>query len=98
MVFQAAYTIWIVQDRYHHNIILATYDFDTLIEYLHSYGYLHGDLQFKGENFNTRTLEEAFGERWLEVIKSFSAKKINEILYWCYLIKQVNLIEKNKDM
>ena len=98
MVFQATHTIWVAQDRYTHDIVLATYDFDTLIEYLHSYGYLHGGLRFEDENFNIRILEEAFGERWLEVIKSFSAKKINEILYWCYSIKQVNLIEKNKDM
>ena len=94
MNFQTAHTIWVAQDRYLNDIILATHDFDTLIEYLHSYGYLYGGLEFKDKNFDIKTLEEAFGDRWLEVIKSFSAKKINENLYWCYLIKQVDLIEK----
>lgn len=88
-------TIWIAEDHDVGEIVCATPYFNDAIDFLWTTNYLN-------ENTPIITHENApigkvFGDRWLQVIKSFSAKKINSVLDWDIDLRQVDLITLERE-
>ena len=71
MKIQFIETIWIVEDSYLHKTVCATPYFNDLIDILCAEGYLQ-EATYTTEG---KTLKELYGENWLKILKSFSAKK-----------------------
>lgn len=87
--------IWIAEDLDTGEIVCATPYFRDVIDFLWAASYLD-------ENTPIITHENApigkvFGDRWLQAIKSFSAKKINSVLDWNISLRQVDLIELERE-
>lgn len=86
-------TIWTAEDFDIHETICATPHFDDLIDILYAEDYLHGSTYtIKG-----KTLKELYGENWLKVIKSFSARKINNLIGWDVELRQVDIIQIERE-
>ena len=91
-------TIWTAEDFDIHETICATPYFEDLIDILYDEGYLHGALYTtEDEPFEDKTLEELYGENWLKVIKSFSAAKINNLIGWDVELRQVDVVQVEKE-
>lgn len=98
MRFKTIQTIWTAEDFDIHDTICATPYFEDLIDILCDAGYLHGDLYTtEDEPFEDKTLEELYGENWLKVIKSFSARKINNLIGWDVELRQIDVVEVEKE-
>ena len=87
--------IWLAEDLNSGEIVCATPYFRDVIDFLQAASYLD-------ENTPTIThgnapIGEVFGDRWLQAIKSFSAKKINTVLDWNISLRQVDLIELERE-
>ena len=86
-------TIWIAEDSYIHETICATPHFDDLIDILCAEDYLNeSTYTIKGG-----TLKELYGENWLKTLKSFSARKINNLIGWDVELRQVDLVQVERE-
>lgn len=83
-------TIWTAEDSYIDETVCATPHFEDLIDILCAKDYLHESVYTNKE----KTLKELYGENWLKVIKSFSARKINNLIGWDIELRQVDIVEK----
>lgn len=84
-------TIWIVEDLDTREIVCATPYFRDVIDFLWAASYLDENTPIITPK--NAPIGEVFGDRWLQAIKSFSAKKINSVLDWNINLRQVDLIE-----
>lgn len=86
-------TIWIAEDSYFHKTVCATPYFNDLIDILCAKGYL------QGSTFTTerKTLKELYGENWLKTLKSFSARKINNLISWDIELRQVDVVQIERE-
>lgn len=87
-------TIWTAEDFDIHETICATPHFEDLIDILYDEGYLYESVYTTTEG---KTLIELYGENWLKVIKSFSARKINNLLGWDIQLRQVDILYKSNN-
>lgn len=88
-------TIWIAEDLDSGEIVCATPYFRDVIDFLWTVSYLNENTPIITHG-NT-PIGEVFGNRWLQAIKSFSAKKINTVLDWNINLRQVDLIELERE-
>lgn len=86
-------TIWTAENYDIYETICATPHFEDLIDILCDEGYLYGAL----DTTEDETLEELYGENWLKVIKSFSAAKINNLICWDVELRQVDVVQIEKE-
>jgi predicted choloylglycine hydrolase len=86
-------TIWTAEDFDFHEIICATPYFEDLIDILYDTGCLHESIY----TIEGKTLKELYGENWLKVIKSFSARKINNLICWDIELWQIDVVEVEKE-
>ena len=88
-------TIWIVEDLDTREIVCATPYFRDVMDFLWAASYLDENTPIiTPEN---APIGEVFGDRWLQAIKSFNAKKINTVLDWNINLRQVDLIELERE-
>ena len=88
-------TIWIAEDLDAREIVCATPYFDDVIDFLWATNYLDENTPII--THDDAPIGEVFGDRWLQAIKSFSAKKINSVLDWNINLRQVDLIELERE-
>lgn len=86
-------TIWIAEDFDIHETICATPHFEDLIDILYDIGCLHESIY----TIEGRTLKELYGENWIKVIKSFSARKINNLICWNIELWQIDVVEIERE-
>ena len=87
--------IWIAEDLNSGEIVCATPYFRDVIDFLWAASYL--DEYTPIITHGNAPIGEVFGDRWLQAIKSFSAKKINSVLDWNINLRQVDLIELERE-
>lgn len=86
-------TIWIAEDFDIHETVFATLFFEDLIDILCAEDYLNESVYTtKG-----KTLKELYGENWLKAIKSFSAKKINNLLDWTIELRLIDVVQVERN-
>lgn len=90
-------TIWTAEDFDIHETICATPHFDDLIDILYDTGYLYESLYTTEEETEEKTLKEIYGENWLKTLKSFSARKINNLIGWDVELRQVDLVQVERE-
>ena len=88
-------TIWIAEDLDSGEIVCATPYFRDVIDFLWATSYLDENTPII--THGNAPIGEVFGNRWLQAIKSFSAKKINTVLDWNISLRQVDLIELERE-
>lgn len=88
-------TIWIAEDLDSGEIVCATPYFRDVIDFLQAASYLDENTPII--THGNAPIGEVFGDRWLQAIKSFSAKKINTVLDWNISLRQVDLIELERE-
>lgn len=88
-------TIWIVEDLDSGEIVCATPYFRDVIDFLWTASYLNENTPII--THGNAPIGEIFGNRWLQTIKSFNAKKINSVLDWNISLRQVDLIELERE-
>lgn len=88
-------TIWVAEDLDAGETICATPYFDDIIDFLWITNYLNENTPII--THGNAPIGEVFGNRWLQAIKSFSAKKINTVLDWNISLRQVDLIELERE-
>ena len=81
-------TIWTAENYDIFETICATPHFEDLIDILCDEGYLN-DLTYTTEG---GTLKELYGENWVKTLKSFSARKINNLISWDIELRQVDIV------
>lgn len=88
-------TIWIAEDLDSGEIVCATPYFRDVIDFLWAASYLDENTPII--THGNAPIGKVFGDRWLQAIKSFSAKKINSVLDWNISLRQVDLIELERE-
>lgn len=88
-------TIWIAEDLDSGEIVCATPYFRDVIDFLWTVSYLNENTPII--THGNAPIGEVFGNRWLQAIKSFSAKKINSVLDWNISLRQVDLVELERE-
>lgn len=88
-------TIWIAEDLDSGEIVCATPYFRDVIDFLWAASYLNENTPII--THGNAPIGEVFGNRWLQAIKSFNAKKINNVLDWNISLRQVDLIELERE-
>lgn len=88
-------TIWLAEDLDSGEIVCATPYFRDIIDFLCTVSYLNENTPII--THGNAPIGEVFGDRWLQAIKSFSAKKINTVLDWNISLRQVDLIELERE-
>lgn len=88
-------TIWLAEDLDSGEIVCATPYFRDVIDFLQAASYLDENTPII--THGNAPIGEVFGNRWLQAIKSFSAKKINTVLDWNISLRQVDLIELERE-
>lgn len=88
-------TIWLAKDLDSGEIVCATPYFRDVIDFLQAASYLNENTPII--TYGNAPIGEVFGNRWLQAIKSFSAKKINTVLDWNISLRQVDLIELERE-
>lgn len=88
-------TIWLAEDLNSGEIVCATPYFRDVIDFLQAASYLDENTPII--THGNAPIGEVFGDRWLQAIKSFSAKKINTVLDWNISLRQVDLIELERE-
>lgn len=88
-------TIWLAEDLDSGEIVCATPYFRDVIDFLWTVSYLNENTPII--THGNAPIGEVFGDRWLQAIKSFSAKKINTVLDWNISLRQVDLIELERE-
>ena len=86
-------TIWIAENFHTHEIVCATPFFADLIDILCAEDYLNESV------YTTRgkTLKELYGENWLKVIKSFSARKIKNLIDWDVELQVIDVVQVERN-
>lgn len=87
--------IWLAEDLDSGEIVCATPYFRDVIDFLQAASYLDENTPII--THGNAPIGEVFGDRWLQAIKSFSAKKINTVLDWNISLRQVDLIELERE-
>lgn len=85
-------TIWIAE-YYLFETICATPHFDDLIDILYDKGYLNESTC----TIKKETLKELYGENWLKTLKSFSARKINNLIRWNIKLRQIDVVQIERE-
>lgn len=93
MRFKLIQTIWTAEDCDIHETICATPYFEDLIDILCDAEYLHESIY----TIEGGTLKELYGENWIKVIKSFSARKINNLIGWDVELRQIDVVEVERE-
>lgn len=88
-------TIWLAEDLDSGEIVCATPYFRDVIDFLQAASYLDENTPII--THGNAPIGEVFGNRWLQAIKSFRAKKINTVLDWNISLRQVDLIELERE-
>lgn len=88
-------TIWLAEDLDSGEVVCATPYFRDVIDFLQVASYLDENTPII--THGNAPIGEVFGDRWLQAIKSFSAKKINTVLDWNISLRQVDLIELERE-
>lgn len=88
-------TIWLAEDLDSGEIVCATPYFRDVIDFLWAASYFDENTPII--THGNAPIGEVFGNRWLQAIKSFSAKKINTVLNWNISLRQVDLIELERE-
>lgn len=88
-------TIWLAEDLDSGEVVCATPYFRDVIDFLQAASYLDENTPII--THGNAPIGEVFGNRWLQAIKSFSAKKINSVLDWNISLRQVDLIELERE-
>jgi len=86
-------SIWVVTDLHSNELICGFYSFNEMIEYLCFYKYIDESTVFITKDKEVKSLEEAFGDKWIDGVKSFSSKKINHRIFSGLIITQVTIID-----
>lgn len=93
MEIQNVQTIWVAEKRdISANLILfATYSFENIFNILCEEKYITEKTLVDDNNFNVCSVLEAYGKNWKKILMSFSAKKLNRILYTDIVIRQIEI-------
>ena len=86
-------TIWVAEDSYTHKIICTTPYFRDLIDILCAEDYLNAATYTTKE----KTLKELYGENWLKILKSFNARKINNLISLNIKLRVADVIQVERE-
>lgn len=86
-------SVWVVTDLHSGELICGFYSFNEMIEYLCFYKYIDEGTAFITKDKEVKSLQEVFGDKWIDDLKSFSSKKINHRIFSGLIITQVTIID-----
>lgn len=85
-------TVWIAEDHDYGEIICVTNKFEDMIDILIDAEYINEKTEIKTAD-SWKYISEVFGEKWKDIFKKFSSKKIDRIMDWEVSLHQVDLVE-----
>ena len=93
MEIQNVKTIWVAekQDISANSTLFATYSFEDIFNILCEEKYITERTLVDDNNLDVCSVLEAYGKNWKKVLMSFSAKKLNRILYTDIGIRQIEI-------
>lgn len=94
MEIQNVQTVWVAekQDISANSALFATYSFEDIFNILCEEKYItERTLVDVDEDLDVCPVLEAYGKNWKKVLMSFSAKKLNRILYTDIVIRQIKI-------
>lgn len=93
MEIQNMQTIWVAekQDISASSTLFATYSFEDIFNILCEEKYITEKTLVDDDNLDVCSVLKAYGKSWKKVLMSFSAKKLNRILYTDIVIRQIEI-------